>query len=143
MVGDGVCEMLVGYQHDPIHGAFLIVGSGGILVELLADSVAIPLPAGRAEIAAAVDGLKAARLLDGFRGRPAGDRAALVDAIAAIGAYCAANVDALAELDVNPLIVRPAGGGVVAADALIRLRGAPADGAGSGTLETTGEGETR
>ena len=134
MVADGVCEMLVGYQHDPVHGAFLIVGSGGVLVELLADSVAVPLPAGRAEIAAAVDGLRAARLLDGFRGRPAGDRAALVDAIAAIGAYCAANVDDLAELDVNPLIVRPAGSGVVAADALIRVRGAASDDAGSGIV---------
>lgn len=122
MVEDGLCEVLVGYQHDSTLGGFLVIGSGGILVELVSDSVAVPLPAEEADIDTALARLKVARLLDGYRGRPAGDRPALVRAIGGIARYCADHVDRLVELDVNPLIVRPAGQGVLAADALIRER---------------------
>jgi hypothetical protein len=61
-----------------------------------------------------------AALLDGYRGKPPGDVAALIDAILAIGRYASANRDTLAELDVNPIIVRPRGSGAVAVDVLIR-----------------------
>ena len=122
MVSDAVAEVLVGYQHDPVMGAFLVVGSGGVLVELVGDRAVLPLPATRGEIERALDSLRVAKLLRGYRGRPAGDTAALVDAIAAVGGFCAARVDRLHELDVNPILVRPAGHGVVAADALVRER---------------------
>jgi len=59
--------------------------------------------------------------LNGFRGKPAGDMAALVDAILAVTRYAATRVESLVELDVNPIIVRPQGRGVVAVDALVRL----------------------
>lgn len=120
MLEDGVAELIVGYRHDPVLGAFLVLGSGGLLVELVGDSAVVPLPVERAEAAAALDSLKVAHLLDGFRGQPPGDRAALLDAVEAIGRYCCARVDELEELEVNPLIVRP--DGCAAADALIRRR---------------------
>jgi hypothetical protein len=62
-----------------------------------------------------------ARLLGGFRGRPAGDLPALIDTVLACTRYAHANLASLAELDINPVIVRPAGLGAVAVDALIRL----------------------
>jgi hypothetical protein len=62
-------------------------------------------------------------LLDGYRGRPGGDRRAAVDAIMAVQAFAMAHAADLAELDVNPLMVRPQGLGAVAVDALIRLGG--------------------
>ena len=61
------------------------------------------------------------RLLAGFRGKPPGDVDALVSAILAVTAYAGAHVDSLIELDVNPIIVRPQGRGVVAVDALVRI----------------------
>jgi len=65
--------------------------------------------------------LKGAPLLRGFRGRPAGDLDAVVEAAMAVARFAAAHGDRLVELDVNPLIVRPAGKGAVAADVLVRL----------------------
>jgi hypothetical protein len=62
------------------------------------------------------------QLLLGFRGKPAGDLAALVQTVLACTRYAAANLERLAELDLNPVIVRPQGRGAVAVDALIRLR---------------------
>jgi acetyl-CoA synthetase len=60
--------------------------------------------------------------LAGFRGKPPGDVAALVEAVLAITRYATAHLDTLAELDVNPIIVRPEGCGAIAVDALIRLK---------------------
>ena len=120
MVGDGVAEVLVGYQHDEALGGFLTLASGGVLVELVGDSRVLPLPAGEEEIRAAITSLRVNRLLAGYRGQPAGDLDALVAAVRAIARYCEAHVGYLVELDINPLIVRPEGHGVVAADALIR-----------------------
>ena len=78
-------------------------------------------PLGRADVEAALDGLKLARLLDGHRGGAVGDRAAAVAAVLAVARFAEAHAGRLAELDVNPLIVRPRGRGAVAADALMRI----------------------
>jgi acetyl-CoA synthetase len=91
------------------------------LVELLQDSATLLLPVSRADIHAALQGLKTWPLLNGYRGKAVGDVAALVDAVAAIAAYAQAHADSLLELDVNPLLVLPQGQGVVAVDALIYL----------------------
>ena len=98
------------------------MGAGGILVELLDDSLLITLPASAEAISAAVSGLKIRKLLDGYRGAPKGDIAALEQAIASVAAYLVANADAIEELDINPVLVLPEGEGVVAVDALIRRR---------------------
>ena len=121
MACDAVAEIIVGVHRDPQFGLALTLGAGGVLVELLKDSVTLLLPAGRPEVAAALQSLKVCRLLDGYRGRPAGDVGALIDAVLAVLAYAQAHEATLLELDVNPVLVLPAGRGVLAADALIRI----------------------
>jgi len=121
MIADGVAEILVGVIVDPQFGQVLVIGAGGVLTELLVDSVSLLPPWSAASIEAALDRLGVARLLAGYRGKPAGDRAALVAAVLAVGRYAAAHRESLVEIDVNPIIVRPIGRGAVAVDALIRL----------------------
>lgn len=78
------------------------------------------LPVSREEVGAALDSLKIAPLLRGYRGRPAADRNAIIDDVMAISAFALAHADRLEELDINPLMVTPQG--AFAADALIRIR---------------------
>ena len=92
------------------------------LNQLLADSITLLPPFTPESIAAGLRSLKVAKLLGGFRGNPAGDVQALTDAILGVARYAAANSSVLHEIDVNPIIVRPAGRGAVAVDALVRLR---------------------
>jgi succinyl-CoA synthetase beta subunit len=73
-----------------------------------------------------VAGLRGARLLRGFRGAPPADIGALEAAVGALSRYALANAAALETLEINPLLVLPAGEGVVAVDALATLRRAPA-----------------
>ncbi|HLY53917.1 MAG TPA: acetate--CoA ligase family protein [Stellaceae bacterium] len=123
MITDGVAELIVGVERDAVFGPHLMVGSGGVLVELIGDRRLLMLPASREEIRAAILSLKAAGLIAGHRGRAAGDLEAAVEAVVAIQAY--ALRAAVLELDVNPLIVRPQG--AIAVDALIRLAGEGGD----------------
>ena len=120
MVDDAVAELIVGIKRDERLGLALVIGSGGQLVELIGDSQSLLLPTGRAAVARALDRLRVATLLGGFRGRPRGDRAAAVEAIMAVAAFAETHRDALVELDINPLMVRPEGKGVVAVDVLVR-----------------------
>ena len=121
MVVDGVAEILVGLTVDPQFGQVLVLGAGGVLTEYLHDSTSLLPPFTEAAIRQGLERLNVLRLLKGFRGKPAGDVDALVQAILAVAHYAKANVDSLVELDVNPIIVRPQGRGVVAVDALIRI----------------------
>jgi acetyl-CoA synthetase len=121
MIGDGVAEILVGVSVDPQFGQLLVLGAGGVLTELLRDSVTLLPPFTATAIAGALGRLRVARLLGGYRGRPAADLDALVQTALACTRYAAANLERLAELDLNPVIVRPRGLGAVAVDALIRL----------------------
>ena len=118
MAAKPVAELIVGITRDPQFGLALVIGAGGVLVELIEDSVTLLLPVSHAEIDAALRRLKVFRLLQGYRGKPPGDVGAAVKAIAAIADYAQANRDSLVELDVNPLLVMA--DGVVAVDALIR-----------------------
>jgi acetyl-CoA synthetase len=122
MITDGVAEVLIGMIVDPQFGQVLVLGAGGVLAELLADSITLLPPFTAESIDAALRGLKVARLLSGFRGKPAGDVPALTGAILGVARYAAANLSTIQEIDVNPIIVRPAGKGAVAVDALVRLR---------------------
>jgi acyl-CoA synthetase (NDP forming) len=125
MTCDGVAEILVGLIVDPQFGQVLVLGAGGVFTELLADSVTLLPPWTRESIAAALRGLKVAKLLAGYRGKPAGDLESLIDAVQGVARYAAENVSALVEIDVNPIIVRPAGKGAVAVDVMIRLHNSP------------------
>jgi acyl-CoA synthetase (NDP forming) len=115
-------ELLVGVMRDPKFGLALTIGSGGILVELLQDSCTLLIPASAQQIESALNSLKSAPLLAGYRGRPPADIEATVQAIVAIQQFAIANSGSLLELDVNPLLIGARGEGAFAADALIVLQ---------------------
>jgi len=115
-----VAELIIGVTRSDVFGPVLVIGAGGILVELYQDTTCLLLPVHEDDVRAAIPGLKIAKLLDGFRGGPKGDIDALVEAIMAVARYAQENRDTLTELDINPLFVLPEGQGVVAVDALIR-----------------------
>lgn len=121
MIETAVAELIVGVKRDEQFGPALVIGAGGILVELLSDTLSLLLPTDREAVQNAIGSLAIATLMNGYRGNPPGDFAALVDAVLAIAAFTEANWSSLLELDVNPLMVLPIGEGVVAADALISL----------------------
>ncbi len=118
MVAGGVAELLIGVVKDPAHGFVMTVGAGGTLTELLCDSAAFLLPASDEMIDAALDSLRMAPVLAGYRGATAADWGAIHRAIRAVEAYVIANADSVEEIEINPLICTPQD--AVAADALIR-----------------------
>jgi acyl-CoA synthetase (NDP forming) len=122
MAARPVAELIIGALRDPVAGPVLTIGAGGILVELMDDSAVITLPTTKADIRKAIDGLKITKLLNGYRGQAKGDMAALVDAVSAAAEFVIAKGADIEELDINPLMVLPEGQGVVAADALVRIR---------------------
>ncbi len=113
MVEGAVCELLLGAVHDPAFGHVLLAGSGGGLVELVADTRPLLLPTTREDVEAALASLRVAPLL------ARGDTAAAVDAALVLARVVEAHADRLAEIDVNPLLVLERG--AVAADVLARL----------------------
>lgn len=121
MVEGVVTELIVGVARDPQFGPYLVVGGGGILVELMKDSASLLLPVTREHVLEALAGLQCAPLLDCFRGCPQADLNAAADVIMAVAAMVEHDPGAVAELDINPLLVLEEGKGAVAADALVRL----------------------
>jgi acyl-CoA synthetase (NDP forming) len=122
MIADGVAEILAGVIVDPQFGQVLIVGAGGVLTELLADTATLLPPWTPTAIESALRQLGVAKLLSGFRGRKPGDWSALIAAVLGLARFAEAHLEELIEIDVNPIIVRPQGLGAVAVDALIRLQ---------------------
>ncbi len=118
MVEQSLAELLVGVTTDVQFGQLLVIGSGGIFVELLGDTVTLLQPVESLEIEAALRRLKIWPLLAGYRGKAACDVEQLVSTITAISRFCQDQRDSLVELDINPLMV--GSGRVVAADVLIR-----------------------
>jgi acyl-CoA synthetase (NDP forming) len=114
-----LAELIVGIKRENDFGLALVMGAGGILVELLKDSRSLLLPTTDGAIRQALLSLRSAALLQGFRGREAADLDALVAAIRAVADYACENAAQLLELDVNPLLVGAQG--TTAVDALIRL----------------------
>ena len=119
MIQDQVIEMIIGIKIDDQFGPVIIVGAGGIYTELMNDSVTLLLPLKKSIVLKAINDLKISKLLKGLRGKPEGDVEAVVQAIMKIGKFAEKNALRLIEADINPLIVRPKGKGVIAADALI------------------------
>jgi acetyl-CoA synthetase len=122
MLTDGIAEVLIGVIVDPQFGQVLVLGAGGVLTEMLSDSVSLLPPWTPASIASALESLAIAKLFAGYRGKPAADVPALIDTVQGVARYAASRVATLVELDVNPVIVRPSGSGAVAVDTMIRLR---------------------
>jgi acyl-CoA synthetase (NDP forming) len=113
-------ELIVGARNDPDWGPVILVGFGGVTAELLHDVRLLPADLPREAIIAALRTLRMAPLLDGFRGAPKMDVAAVADIVAALGQVVAAT-PAIREVDLNPVIVYPQGQGAIALDALITL----------------------
>lgn len=114
----GGVELILGLRRDPQLGPVLLLGAGGTLAELLHDSTLRLLPIGEADARAMIGELRVSRLLSGYRGSPPADIDALVQAILALARMGEALGDRLAEAEINPLFVLPAGQGVAAADGL-------------------------
>jgi acetyl coenzyme A synthetase (ADP forming)-like protein len=116
----GGVEALVGVTLDPSLGPLLVAGLGGVQVELLRDVSFRITPVSDIDAAEMIESLRAAKLLDGFRGSPPLDREALLDVIQRLSALVEAFPE-LVELELNPVVVLPRGQGAVAVDARMRL----------------------
>ncbi|MEY3083453.1 MAG: hypothetical protein RJA94_3438 [Pseudomonadota bacterium] len=119
MVTGAVAELIIGLTSDPQFGTALVVGAGGILTELLKDTVTLILPTTRAEIERALKTLKVWTLVEGFRGK-SGDQQSVFRAVEAVADFANTHRGLVEELDVNPLLVLK--DGAVAVDALIKMR---------------------
>jgi acetate---CoA ligase (ADP-forming) len=116
MVPEGV-EVVVGARIDPLLGPLIVVGFGGVLVELLRDSAVELAPINAGEAMRMLQGLKGAALFGGFRGGPAVDLDRLADLLVRVSELAADQRGLIAELDINPVIC--AGSTLTAVDALI------------------------
>ncbi len=118
-ITDAVAELILGVSHQPPFGPTITFGLGGVFTEVMRDvSFRVP-PFSRAEALRMIGETRAMTVLGGVRGRPAGDLDAVVDAVMRLQTLALEVGDSIAELDVNPLLVRPRGSGVVAVDALV------------------------
>ena len=115
----GVAECFAGIIDDPLYGPAIVFGLGGIFVELLRETVTEMAPLTTDEALRMIRRVKGAQILTGARGRPEGDVAALADCLVALGRFAAANAGRFRALDLNPIIVKPKGDGVVAVDIAI------------------------
>jgi acyl-CoA synthetase (NDP forming) len=115
-------ELSLGMIRDPQFGPIVVVGAGGVLIELIDDRRAALAPFGRATACRLLDGLKIRRLLDGYRGVAAVDIDSLADIVALFSVLAADLADLVAEIDINPLI---AGRDIVALDALVIAQPGP------------------
>jgi len=122
-------EVIAGIDNDPDFGPQVVVGLGGVHVEVLNDSALAPAPLDPQSAARLIDGLRGTALFGPLRGAPARDRAALADLLARLSAFAADFADEVAEMDLNPVLVHDDGGGVTAVDALIVRRQEESEGA--------------
>jgi acyl-CoA synthetase (NDP forming) len=115
MITDVIVELLVGVVLDPAHGYVLTLAAGGTWAEILDDSTSLILPVDAGDIKQALGELRIAPVLNGYRGAPAVDIQAIIDAVLAVQSYVMAQTPI--EIEINPLMCGPKG--AVAADALI------------------------
>lgn len=118
MVGSGT-EVVVGLHQDPQFGPVVMVGLGGVFVEVLKDVAFRALPLTRGDAVDMIESLRGRAVLQGVRGRPPADVAALVDVLLAMSRLGTEGGRTIGEAEINPLIVLPEGLGAVAVDALV------------------------
>lgn len=117
-MGQRGTELIVGARNDPEWGPVILAGLGGVMAELFHDVRLLPPDLTHDAIVRELNALKAGQLLRGFRGSPALDIDAVATLIGRVGAFMRAN-PAVREIDINPVVVYPAGEGAVALDALM------------------------
>ncbi len=113
-------ELVVGGRRDAVFGPAVLVGLGGVLAEVLDDVAVLLAPAAEAEVGRRLERLRGAAILQGVRGRPSVDLAALARLVVAVGRVLVDD-PAIVEIDLNPVIAHP--GGALAVDALVVLEG--------------------
>jgi acyl-CoA synthetase (NDP forming) len=119
-------ELVIGIQNDPEMGPVVMFGAGGVWLELVKD-VAFAAPGfDHARAEQLIESTRVNALLNGYRGDGPYDRAAVVDALVAVGRLAAEAGDAIESLDINPFVALPAGQGAFALDALIIAKGSGA-----------------
>ena len=112
-------EIIVGTMTDGIFGPMIMVGLGGITTELFRDVIYRPAPVSAAEASAMLASLKAAPLLNGFRGAAKADVVALSQLISEVSLLAAQHAEKISEIEINPVLVYPEGQGVTIVDALV------------------------
>ncbi|HVH78915.1 MAG TPA: acetate--CoA ligase family protein, partial [Stellaceae bacterium] len=112
-------EMILGITRDVTFGPMLMVGLGGIHVEVLKDVAFAPVPLDTEDALALIDEVKGAALLGGVRGAKPADKQALAELMVALSCFAADHAEQIAEIDLNPVIVHEAGQGLSVVDALI------------------------
>jgi acyl-CoA synthetase (NDP forming) len=112
-------EVILGINRDPQWGPLLMVGLGGVLVEALGDVTLAPVPLDGTAARAVIGRLKGVPVLGPYRGTPPADIDALIELIVRLSQFAADHADAIAEIDLNPVIVHAEGQGVSIVDALI------------------------
>lgn len=112
-------EIILGVSRDPTFGPMLMIGLGGIHVEVLRDVAFASAPVTEAEARSLLGELRGAKLLDGVRGAPPADVDALVALMVQVSQLAAEFADDIEEIDLNPVLVHPAGQGLTVVDALI------------------------
>lgn len=117
-------EMIVGISCDPDFGPILMLGLGGVWVEVLADVQFAPVPVDHVQATNMVARLKGAALLHGARGHPTADVEALIDLLVTLSHFADEYRGQIAEVDLNPVIVHPLDGGLTIVDALMVKHGA-------------------
>lgn len=118
MAKEGV-DMILGVHRDPVFGPVVLVGLGGIFVEILQDTAVQVAPFDKATALRLIDGLKGRRMLDGARGSPPSDIEALAQALSELSGFASANAHLIESIDINPFRVFPRGEGAIALDAVV------------------------
>jgi acyl-CoA synthetase (NDP forming) len=122
MIGGHTREVIVGARQDLRFGPVVTFGLGGIFVEAIKDFTVWPAPLSLDEAREMIRRIRGYRILTAFRGRPAADLEALAQLLCQFGQFACAWQERIAELEINPLFVLPAGSGVVVGDALATLK---------------------
>ena len=115
-------EFMLGVSVDPVFGPIVLIGEGGTLAELRNDHVSLPVPFGIDEALAAIGTLRVAPVFGGLRGQPALDKYALAQAAVCLGDFAMSAGEALVSVDLNPVLVKAEGAGVVAVDAVVQFK---------------------
>ncbi len=118
----GLVEVILGFRRDPLVGPTITVGLGGVLAEIYKDASTRIAPVDEAEAGEMIAEVKGLATIRGYRNMPAGDVAALARTIAAFSQLAHEAFADVAEAEINPLLVKRAGEGVVAVDGLVMLR---------------------
>jgi hypothetical protein len=113
----GLAELILGYKRDPQVGPVVVLGIGGVLAEIYKDFAVRMAPVSAEDANTMIEEVKGLAVIRGYRGMPRGDRAALALAVSAFSQL--AFIESVAEAEINPLMVKGEGEGVVAVDGLI------------------------